>query len=391
MPSVPQKQRLFFVAGERSGDMHGANLIRELRRLSPDIQCEGLGGRMMEETGLRLRHDLAGQAIMGFSEVVKHFPAVRQLMHETVAHIEKERPDALVLIDYPGFNLYLAKEAKKLGIPVIYYISPQVWAWKKKRIHTIARCVRKMLVIFPFEEDFYRRANVDCTYVGHPLLDHIASGGNDISAQTVFPPSGSSGAPDADVLIGLLPGSRAQEIARLMPAMVEVARGIRAAYPQARFVTPCVDEKRAVQVRSLSGDFPVEIIVDGMEQILRRARYCMVASGTATLETALYGVPMCILYRVSPLSYLMARMLVRDLKYIGIVNILADKGIVPEFIQQDVTTKKVLPAALALIGDTPARERMLQELAAVRKSLGAGGASRRAAEEILACLTVRDQ
>lgn len=414
MQSHTFNKRLFFVAGERSGDMHGANLIRELRRLSPGVQCEGLGGRMMEDAGMALRHDLASQAIMGFSEVVKHFPAVRRLMGETITHLEADRPDGMVLIDYPGFNLHLAKRAKALGIPVIYYISPQVWAWKKKRIHTIARCVRKMLVILPFEEDFYRQAGVDCTYVGHPLLDHIDAGGRmsaraGISGQTPVLWTQVDGvdevdeadqgtargdarppvpvAPEDDIVIGLLPGSRAQEIARLMPAMIDVARGIQEQYPQARFMTPCVDEARAAQVRSLAGGFPVEIAVDGMEQVLRCACFCLVASGTATLETALYGVPMLILYRVSPASYLLARMLVRDLEHIGIVNILAGKGIVPEFVQHEVSTDKILPAALELIGDTPARARMLQELAKVRVGLGAGGASKRAAEEILACLS----
>lgn len=368
-PNTPPK-RLFFVAGERSGDAHGAHLIAALRRRDPSIQCEGLGGIMMAEAGMRLLHDLASHAIMGFAEVVKHFPAIRKVWRDTVAHIEEKRPDALVLIDYPGFNLRLAQHAEKLGIPVIYYISPQIWAWKKKRIHTIARCVRKMLVIFPFEEALYHKAGVDCAFVGHPLIDRVAE----------------CPANQASVVVGLLPGSRAQEIARIMPVMAETARRLHARHPELRFMTPCVDAARAAQIRALAGALPLEIEVGGMESVLRQARFCMVASGTATLETALYNVPMVILYRTSSITYALARLLVRGLTHIGIVNILAGKEIVPEFVQYRATPENVMPAALELIENSPARERMLADFAELRAHLGAGGASENAAREILACL-----
>jgi len=232
------------VAGESSGDIHGANLLRALRALEGDLECEGLGGRHLAGAGMHLRYDLAEKAVMGFTEVVRSLGVIRRLFAETAARLEATRPDCLVLIDYPGFNIRLAKEAKRLDIPVVYYIGPQVWAWKKGRIHTIARLVAKMLVILPFEEAIYRDIGVDCTYVGHPLLDHLAT----------FEPAG---AYEGDLVIGLLPGSRAQEIRRIFPVQRDVARGIREHYPEARCVVPCVDAARAEQIRALSEGFPI--------------------------------------------------------------------------------------------------------------------------------------
>ncbi len=366
--------RIFLAAGEHSGDIHGANLIRALRAIEPGIACEGLGGLLMEAAGMSLRHDLAGEAIMGFSEVLKRIVPLRRLLLDTAEYVRSSRPDALVLIDYPGFNIRLAQEAHAAGVKVIYYVSPQVWAWKKNRIHTLARCVDKMLVILPFEEKLYRDIGVDCTYVGHPLLDQV---GGHVPAAPV----------QDEFVIGLLPGSREQEIARLMGAMLATAEGIRACYPHARFVTPCVNEVRAAQVRALAGAFPLEVRVGGMHDTLSRARFCLVASGTATLETALFDVPMIIVYKVGLINYWLARWLVRGITHIGIVNILMGRGIVPEFIQQDADAEKILPKALELIGETPGRAAMLEDFAALRALLGGKGASERAAREILACAT----
>ncbi|MBI5093770.1 MAG: lipid-A-disaccharide synthase [Candidatus Hydrogenedentes bacterium] len=361
--------RIFFSAGEASGDMHGANLIRALRDIDGRVQCEGLGGQRMTDAGMTLRFDLAGKAIMGFTEVVKSLGMIRRLFNETVAYLKEKRPDCLVLIDYPGFNMRLGKRAKALGIPVVYYISPQVWAWKKGRVFELAKFVEKMLVILPFEEELYARAGVQCRYVGHPLLDHlnVASIAGRFRGSTV---------------IGLLPGSREQEIRRHMDVMIEVARGIRMRYPKARFIAPCVDHARESQVRALAGDFPVETAVGGMYEVLDAARFCLVASGTATLETALFGVPMVVMYRISGLSHWLARRLV-SVAHIAMVNILAGRGIVPEFIQDEARAEIVLPAALDLIADTPARAAMLRDLTDLRAGLGGDGASRRAAEEIM--------
>lgn len=361
--------RIFFVAGESSGDMHGAHVIEALRELQPSVECEGLGGARMAEAGMTLRFDLAGMAIMGFVEVVKKLGFMRNLLNETAAHINASQPDCLVLIDYPGFNIRLAERIREANIPIVYYISPQVWAWKPGRIHQLARLVRKMLVILPFEEPLYREVDVDCKYVGHPLMDHIET----LELENQYP--------DA-MVIGLMPGSREQEIGRILPVMIETARGIRDRYPEARFVAPCVDADREVQIRDAAGDFPLETKVGGQYDVLHVARFCLVASGTATVETAIFGVPMVVMYKVAPATYWLARLLVR-VDHIGMVNILADKRIVPEYVQSEADAARVMPKALELIEDGPARDQMLQDLDGVRHDLGQAGASRRAAEEIL--------
>ena len=365
-------RRIFFCAGESSGDLHGSHVVRALRAADPAISCEGLGGRRMAEAGMELHYDLASEGIMGFVEVVKRFGMVHRLFLETARRLEANPPDCLVLIDYPGFNLQLAKRAVSLDIPVVYYIGPQVWAWKRRRIFTIAEFVRKMLVILPFEEPLYREAGVDCTYVGHPLWDQIEA-------------TRIEGRFREGMVIGVMPGSRKQEIERLLEPMLDIARGVREQYPDARFVTPCVDAQREAQIRAMAGDFPLETIIGDTYELLDGARFCLVASGTATVEATLFGVPMVILYKVAWASYWLARLLVH-IEHIGMVNILAGRTVVPEFIQGDVRTDRVLPTSLDLIADGPRRQQMLDDLAEVRALLGGPGASVRAAEEILRVL-----
>jgi len=355
--------------------MHGANLVSAMLRQAPDVDCEGLGGPRMAAAGMKLRCNLAGRAIMGFAEVAKSFPYIRRVFLDTIRHLERTRPDCLVTIDYPGFNMRLARRAKAMGIPVVYYISPQVWAWKRKRIYTIARSVDKMLVILPFEETMYREIGVDCIYVGHPLFDQIEQ-------------ASLTGTFKNGMLIGIFPGSRDQEIRRLLGVMIEVAEGIRRTHPEARFVAPCVDEQRERQVHASAGRFPLQTVIGKAYEVLTAARFCLVASGTATLETALFGVPMVILYRTAPLNYWIARRLVH-IEHIGLANILAGRGIVPEFIQEDASAQRILPAALELIDDTPRRTAMIRDLAEVRAKLGGPGASARAASEILKLMTTK--
>lgn len=327
----------------------------------------------MAEAGMRLRHDLASESIMGFAEVLKHFPEIRRLFLDTVDHLRKVRPDVLVLVDYPGFNIRLAKEARKLNIRIVYYISPQVWAWKRGRLKTLAQTVDKMLVIFPFEERLYREAGLDCAYVGHPLVDHLSE----------FTPTRYGG---DGKCVGLLPGSRSQEISRLLPVMVEAAKRLKAAHPEVRFLMPCVNEARAAQIRAGLNGLDAEVIIGGMHEVLSSIRFAWVASGTATLETALFGVPMCIVYKVHPLTFAIAKRVV-DVQHIGIVNILADRRIVPELVQHEATPDALLRDALPLFEDTPRRAQALSDLRLLKASLGGGGASRRAAEEILAITT----
>jgi len=361
--------RVFLVAGESSGDIHGANLIRAMKQQAPGMSCEGLGGTRMADAGMTLHYDLAGDAIMGFAEVIESLGKIRRLFHLCVERLDTWKPHCLVLIDYPGFNIRLAKAAHKRNIPVVYYISPQVWAWKRGRIHTLARVCRKMLVVFPFEETLYKDVGLSCQYVGHPLIDHLES----------LPIEGRY---RDGTVIGLMPGSREQEIRRIFPIMLDIARRIQQRYPDARFVTPCVDAARETQVKALAGDFPLETAISQTYEVLDGARFCLVASGTATLETALFGVPMVILYKVVPVTYWIARLLV-GIQHIGMVNILAQRRIVPEFVQHQARAETVLPVALALIEDSPARKAMVDDLAALRAQLGGPGASARAASAVL--------
>jgi len=368
-------KHIFFIAGEASGDMHGAHLIQALREAAPGIRCSGLGGRRMEQAGMELVHDLAGEAIMGFVEVLRKALPLRRLFLDTVERVRRERPDCVVLIDYPGFNLRFARAVHAMGIPVVYYISPQVWAWKQKRIHTLAQVVTKMLVIFPFEEDLYRDKGVDCTYVGNPLLDEVAG-----YTRTEQRPE--------ELVVGLLPGSRSQEIERIAPVMAEVGAALLKDYPQLRLLTPCLTPDRAAQIRRSMGGLSVEIITGGMHDVLARARCCLVASGTATLETALFEVPMCIVYRLNPITYWLAKLLVH-IRFIGIVNILAGRMLVPELIQQDAVAERILPVMKDLLEDTETRRRMVRDLRELKQRLGPPGASARAAAEILKVVVSR--
>jgi lipid-A-disaccharide synthase len=324
----------------------------------------------MQDAGMNLRYDLAASGIMGFIEVFKSLAMLRRLFHETIDYLDQTRPDVLVLIDYPGFNIRLARAAKRIGVPVVYYISPQVWAWKRGRLDILAQTVRKMLVILPFEKAIYEERGVDCTYVGHPLLDHLA----EIPVAGVFKG-------DRPV-VGLLPGSRQQEIQRLMPLMAQVAHGLRKDNPEARFVVPCVNAEREAQVRAVLGEASIETAVGQFYEVLAAARCCLVASGTATLETCLFNVPMAIVYRVQPLTFWLARRLIQ-VDHIGLVNILAQREIVPEFVQAQAAPENVLPVMRELLAESPRRQTMLEDLAGVREQLGGTGASERAARAIL--------
>ncbi|NLN92892.1 MAG: lipid-A-disaccharide synthase [Candidatus Hydrogenedens sp.] len=363
---------VFLIAGESSGDLHGANLIRALKAQDPEVTCFGLGGRTMETAGMELVQDLASDAIMGFAEVLRRLLPLRRLLLDTVALIRERRPDVIVLIDYPGFNIRFAEAVAELGIPIVYYISPQVWAWKKKRIHKIARLVRKMLVIFPFEEELYRDKGVYCRYVGHPLLDEL----KDLQK---------TGDEEDETIIGMLPGSRSQEIQRIAPVMAQVCRDILARKAEIRFMTACTNEARAREVRAAFEGLPVEVKVRPSREVFLKSRCCLIASGTATLEAALLETPFLIVYKVNRISYWLARLLVR-IPYIGIVNILTGSDIVPEYIQHEANSDKITPVLLELLEDSPLRNQMMANFRMLQTHLGGPGASDCAAEEILALL-----
>ncbi|MBA7507846.1 Lipid-A-disaccharide synthase [subsurface metagenome] len=389
-------KKLFIVAGDPSGDLHGANLVTALREISSQIEINGLGGERMERAGVRILYRLTELAIVGFSEAINNILALRQIYIKTEEFLRKEKPDIIVLIDYPGFNLRLAGLAKRLKIPLIYYIGPQIWAWRHGRIKGIAELVSKMLVIFPFEEETYKRAGVDVSFVGHPLLDTIqpTKSKEEVCRKYGLDPN--------SPIIGLMPGSRKQEIERLLSVMLEASRRI-AENRKVQFVLPLAGnipmnyikeritefEKNRLNQTKISKSqkekkppLPILVVRDEDYNIRRTLTLALVASGTATLENACLGIPMIIIYKVSLFSYLLARLLIR-IPRIGLANIVAGKRVVPEFIQQKARAKEIAKVACHWLSNPGLMRETRKELKRVKEKLGTPGASKRAAKIIL--------
>jgi lipid-A-disaccharide synthase len=361
--------KLAIVAGEASGDLHASEVVRELKKVVPGLQTFGIGGDLLSREGMLLLHHASEMGIVGLFNVIRHLPMFRQVFRELVSRIEQERPDAVLLIDFPDFNLRVARRSKELGVPVIYYISPQLWAWRRGRIRDIARYVDQMIVIFPFEEELYRKEGVPVTYVGHPLIEQLAG---------VRKP-----ARKPDVLrIALMPGSRRMEIASLLPAMLRAVEILRRERAVEAYViqapTIAHDELETIMART---GVEVPILPHDRGEGVAAADVALSSSGTATLESAVLGTPVVVMYRLSRATYAIARKLVR-LEHFSLVNIVAGKRIVPELIQSEVSGERIAAEVRAIM--EPERFAALAgELAAVREKLGQPGASRRAAEEIL--------
>jgi lipid-A-disaccharide synthase len=374
---------ILIIAGEASGDMYGASLVRALKKRRPDFGFSGIGGDRMSEAGVKLVRHVSEMAFLGFFEVVKHLPFIRRVLAEIRGLMESSRPKLVILIDYPGFNLKIAKEAKRRGIPVVYYISPQVWAWGGGRVKKIARRVDRMLVIFDFEEDIYRRAGMDVAFVGHPLKDTVRPA----ASRSAF--FRNAGLDPRRPLLGLMPGSREQEIRHLLPEMVKAYSLLRRDIPGLQAVV-AVAPTLSDQVL-----YPYLAEADGVRSVRSQTYEAMaysdavlVASGTATLETALSGTPMVILYKMSSGSFFIGKLLVR-MENIGLVNIVAGKRIVPELLQNDVTPDKIREAALPLLNDRMLRREIAGSLKEVARRLGPPGATERAADRIVEFLSSR--
>lgn len=363
--------KLLIVTGEASGDLYGSLLSREIRALAPEATVLGAGSDRMRAAGVEILGDPTAFASIGFVEALSHLLHYKKLFSTLRTALEEHRPDALVLIDFPDFNLRLAPHAHRLGIPIIYYISPQVWAWRPGRIKQIRRWVKKMLVIFPFETRLYEEAGVPVGFVGHPMLDVIAGqdAPTDLRAELQVP----SGA----TLIGLLPGSRMKQFRALLPRMTEAAGWIRETLPSARFVI--------AGARTIPADAPrpdtIPFLHDRTHDVFSSADAILTASGTATVEAALYGVPMVVTYWVHPLAALLGGLVLTVERY-AMVNILAGREIVPELYQFKAKPARMAQEMLQML-KPERRETVRRDLAAVTRSLGGPGASRRAAEEIL--------
>lgn len=375
-------KKIMIMAGEASGDLHGANLARELGKLDPTAAIYGVGSRQMRDAGVRMLADASTISVVGITEVLTHIRAIYGVYATLKKFLRQERPDVLVLIDFPDFNIMLGKAARKLGIPVVYYISPQVWVWRKGRIKTIAGLVKAMIVVFPFEVPLYEKAGVDVRFVGHPLTDVVRSVYSRDEARL------SLGLAVHKRTIALMPGSRRGELANLFPDMLRAAQLLRSRYSDLQFVLPLAPTLDLHLVRSYleQGGVPVEITAGRVYDVLQASDAAIVASGTATLETGLMAVPMTIVYRISALTYYVLTKLVRNLAHVGLVNIVAGRRIVPELIQHDVTPRKIADAISGMLDD-PARYRQIKDdLLNVREQLGADGASARAAAVVMECM-----
>ena len=372
--------RIMLSAGEASGDRLGAGLARALRRLRPDVELFGMGGEQMAGAGVDIVQDAAEVAVVGFFEVLSHLPALRAAKRKLEASLDRRRPDLLVPIDYPDFNFILAGQARRRDVPVVYFVSPQIWAWRRGRVKKVRRLMRRMLVLFPFEVAFYREAGVPVTFVGNPVIER------DVSERSSEELRKRAGFEAETTVVGLLPGSRRGEVERLLPEMLGAAIRLNASRPGLEFLIPLapglrrevverhVERSEVPNVRLHSVDFP---------EILRICAAGVVASGTASLEGAIVGLPMIVVYRIGTLSYWISRALVR-VDHIAMPNLVAGRRVVPELVQSACTPERIATGLLRYLDDPGLAEQVRGELAEVRRRLGEPGVFDRAAEAVLA-------
>ena len=374
-------KNILIVAGEPSGDLHASNLVKDLKALRPDLNFFGLGGNLSKSAGVEIVFDISKLALVGAVEVVKNIFTVGKAYKTVIGRIDSVRPDLAILVDYPGFNLRLAKALKKRSIPVVYYISPQVWAWGRDRVNIIKKCVKRILVFFKFEEELYRTYDIDAQFVGHPLLDTVKI---TASKEEVLKKYGLS---KDKTTIALLPGSRALEVKSLLRTMALSAGLIRKSLPAVQFVISKHPDLPGSLYEDAIKDSDIKsIIVEGdVYNVLAASNFAIVASGTATLETAIIGTPFILIYKASLITYILYKIVAR-IPWIGLANIIANKDIVPELLQYDATPENIAAKAVELLNDKKKLSDMSAELSRVKSSLGSPGASKRAAETILPLL-----
>jgi lipid-A-disaccharide synthase len=363
--------KLAVVAGEASGDLHAAEVVRELKALDPELVTFGIGGDLLAAEGVELLHHAREMGIVGLFNVLRHLPMFRRIFRELVERIERERPDAVLLVDYPEFNLRIARACKKLGVPVAYYISPQLWAWRRGRVHQIAKTVDKMIVIFPFEQEFYRAHGVDAVYVGHPLVEELQHIGR-VKVMT-----------DA-LRIALLPGSRRGEVESLLPPMLDAVSRLRAEGMSVEAFIVRAPTISGEQLGRLIGRHEVTIVDHDGGEVVASVDVALSSSGTATLECAVLGTPVIVMYRLTPATHWLAQRLVK-LPHFSLVNIVAGKMVVPELLQHEVNATRIA-AEVRKLARPDEHARVTRELAAVKSKLGDAGAARRAANEIVRLL-----
>ena len=378
--------KIMIVTGEASGDLHGANLVRSLRAKDPQLQFCGMGGPELAALGIEILYDAAKVSVVGFFEVFSHLKDIWLAQHALRRRLAMDPPDLLILIDLPDFNLILAKKAKKLGIPIFYYISPQLWAWRSGRVKTMKARVDKIGVILPFEEEFFRQRGVEAQYVGHPLLDTVKTS---LTREQFAQLHGVS--PGTTRCIGLFPGSRKREVSSLLPIFLSAAEILQKSSSQKnvffipRASTIGKQELEAAGLRRYQQHLDIRIIEEDRYNMMAACDAVVTASGTVTLELAILEVPMLVVYKLAPLTYQLGKRLVK-VDFFSLVNLIAGYAAVPELLQHEVTADKIA-AELSAITTLPARKRIMREaLKDVREKLGESGASEKAATAALQML-----
>jgi lipid-A-disaccharide synthase len=378
---TPERRQILIVAGEASGDLHASGLVREFKRAAPDFHFFGCGGDRMAAEGCEILFHIRDLSFLGLAEVLRHLPFLRRMMRRLVRECTLRKPAAVVLVDYPGFNLRFAKWIRSnpdlKAIPVLYYISPQVWAWRADRVPVIARLVDRMAVIFDFETDIYRSAGLQTDFVGHPLLEVARAGAGFEQLRNSFE------IPLEAPLLVLLPGSREQEVKRLLPLFLDTFRLLLQDFPRLKALVGCAATVRYELYQEISGTRKFEagqlsLVKNRTYDSIAAADVVLAASGTVTLETAIIGTPLVMAYRVSPITYWFGKHLVK-IPDIALVNVVAGKRIVPEFIQKEADPEKIGKAIAVLLQDPSLRSEMKSEFAAVRAKLGEPGSSVRTA------------
>ena len=379
-------QSVMIVTGEASGDMHGANLVKEMCSLRPDLQLYGMGGKAMREAGVKILCDASAVSVVGVFEVFSQLSEILKAQKLLRSFLKKSRPSLLILIDLPDFNLLLAKYAKKLSIPVYYYITPQIWAWRTGRVKTIASRVDQLGVILPFEEQFFRQHNVRATYVGHPLLDSVKLTLDDEAFRKKY-----ALASDARC-IGLFPGSRKKEIRMLLPTFLQSARLLQEKISEKFcFLIPIAstltkEDILAAGAAHYRDTLDLRFIESDRYELMHSCESVVATSGTVTLELAILKVPMVVCYKFAYLTYLLGKLLVRGVKRFSLPNLIAGKDIVAELLQQQANPERIVAELSPLLKNGTSREKMLMGLEEVRDKLGSSGASRKAAQLAIAML-----
>lgn len=373
---ISSKKNLMIIAGEVSGDMHGAALIHELKKLDQNINFYGIGGSLMKHEGAYLLYHLNRMAFLGFIEVVKHIPFVKQVQAELIDMVHGQEINTIVLIDYPGFNLNIAEKLKKLNVRIIYYISPQVWAWGKHRVNKIKQLVDKMIVVFPFEKNIYENAGVDVEYVGHPLME-IISGHKFLSKTELFDEYQLNSSKD---ILLLMPGSRKQEVEKIFPASIKAAEKIGNEFNM-QIVVNASENIGENFLRKLTKNENFKVIRGRTYDLMKYSKFGIIKSGTSTLEAAIFELPMVIVYKTSSMSYLIGKNLIK-IKNIGMANIILNEQVVPELVQRNASHKIIYEKSKEILSDQNIYDSIKQKLSLVKHKLGENGASKKAAQII---------